>query len=69
LFKKEIFNSIEENKTLSLEKKLISSFINNRGVYGFVTHGKFIDIGIPETYLIADKFFKKESGHKPKTAQ
>lgn len=69
LFKKEIFNEIEENRTISLEKELISSFINTRGVYGFVTHGKFIDIGIPETYLIAGKFFKEELGHKPETIQ
>lgn len=69
LFKREIFNEIEENRTISLEKELISSFINTRGVYGFVTHGKFIDIGIPETYLIAGKFFKEELGHKPETIQ
>ena len=65
LFKREIFNNIEENTTISLEKELIPFFINDNGVYGFVTHGKFVDIGIPETYLIADKFFKEELGHKP----
>ena len=69
LVKREIFNTIEENRTISLEKELIPFFINNMDVYGFVTHGKFIDIGIPETYQIADKFFKEELGHKSKTAQ
>ncbi len=65
LFKREIFNNIEENRTISLEKELIPFFINSN-IYGFVTHGKFIDIGIPETYQIADKFFKEELGHKLK---
>jgi len=63
LFKRDIFNNIEENKTISLEKELIPFFINSN-IYGFVNHGKFIDIGIPETYQIADKFFKEELGHK-----
>ena len=64
LFKNYIFNSIEENRTISLEKELLPFFINNNtGVYSFVTHKKFIDIGIPETYLIADKFFEDEDNY------
>src|SRR3972149_6106905 len=64
LFKRDIFNNVEENRTISLEKELIPFFINNNDIYGFVTYGEFIDIGIPETYQIADKFFKEELGHK-----
>lgn len=64
LFKREIFSNVDENRTLSLEKELIPFFISNKGVYGFVTQGEFIDIGIPESYRLADKFFKEELGHK-----
>lgn len=69
LLKREIFNNIEENKILSLEKEFIPLFIRNNGVYAFTTQGKFIDIGLPETYLVAEKFFKEALGHKSKTAQ
>jgi NDP-sugar pyrophosphorylase family protein len=69
LFKREIFNGVEEGRTISLEKELMPLFINNNGVYALTTHGKSIDIGTPETYLIAEKFFKEELGHKSKTAQ
>ena len=68
LLKKEIFNNIEENKILSLEKELMPFFIYSGGVYAFATHGEFIDIGVPETYLAAEEFFKKHTS-TPKTAQ
>jgi D-glycero-alpha-D-manno-heptose 1-phosphate guanylyltransferase len=69
LFKREIFNGVEEDRAISLERELMPFFINNHGVYAFATGGKFIDIGTPETYLIAEEFFKKELGHKSGTAQ
>jgi D-glycero-alpha-D-manno-heptose 1-phosphate guanylyltransferase len=69
LSKREIFNGVEEGRTISLEKELIPLFINNNGVYALATHGKFIDIGTPETYLIAEKFFNEELGYEDKSAQ
>jgi len=47
LLKREIFNNIAENRTLSLEKEFMPLFIHNTGVYAFATHGRFIDIGLP----------------------
>jgi D-glycero-alpha-D-manno-heptose 1-phosphate guanylyltransferase len=69
VFKGEIFDNVQENRTISLEKDLMPLFINDTGVYGFVVHGEFIDIGIPETYRVAGKFFKGELGHEGKSAQ
>jgi D-glycero-alpha-D-manno-heptose 1-phosphate guanylyltransferase len=58
LLKKELFDNIEENKVLSLEKDLFPMFVKE-AVYGYISHGKFIDIGIPETYKISDEYLKE----------
>ncbi|MEW6418255.1 MAG: nucleotidyltransferase family protein [Nitrospirota bacterium] len=58
LFKKELFDDVEENKVLSLEKDLFPIFIK-KAVYGYISYGKFIDIGIPETYKISDEYLKE----------
>lgn len=55
IFKRELFDNIKENKVISLEKELLPIFLE-KGVYGYISHGKFIDIGVPETYKIADKY-------------
>jgi len=60
LFKKYIFNEIEKDKKISLEQELIPLFID-KSVYGFIARGKFIDIGIPETYLITAEFFHENN--------
>lgn len=41
---------------LSIERDVFPSFIG-QGFYGFGVHGPFIDIGLPETYAQAAKFF------------
>ncbi len=56
IFKRTIFDTIKENTCKSLEKELLPKFIN-QGVYGYVTSGKFIDIGTPESYKAATSFF------------
>jgi D-glycero-alpha-D-manno-heptose 1-phosphate guanylyltransferase len=58
IFKRELFDDVEENKVMSLERELLPIFLK-KGVYGYISHGKFIDIGIPETYQIADRYFKE----------
>ena len=57
LFKRELFDSVEENKILSLEKDLLPTMIKSNA-YGFICKGKFIDIGIPETFEIASTYLK-----------
>ncbi len=41
----------------SLERDLLPGLCG-RGLYGFETGGKFIDIGLPETYRAADDYLK-----------
>ena len=57
LLKKNLFEKVEENKVLSWEKELLPFFLGD-SVFGFVTQGKFIDIGIPETYKISGDYLK-----------
>lgn len=58
IFKKGLFDDLEENTVISLEKELLPAFLK-KGGYGYISHGKFIDIGIPETYKIADSYLKE----------
>ncbi len=58
LIKRDLFNDVKDNKVISLEKDLLPVFIKER-VFGCISSGKFIDIGIPETYKIADKYLKE----------
>jgi D-glycero-alpha-D-manno-heptose 1-phosphate guanylyltransferase len=58
LFNKELFNDVEEKKVLSLERDLLPNMIKKRS-FGFVCHGKFIDIGTTESFGIASEYLKK----------
>lgn len=49
---KALFDRIEKEREMSFEKEILPEFIKNNA-YGYVVSGKFIDIGIPETYKIA----------------
>lgn len=59
LFRRELFDDVAGNRVVSLEKDLFPLFLD-QGVYGYVTHGKFIDIGLPETYAEAQGYLKEE---------
>ncbi|HHT9158265.1 MAG TPA: nucleotidyltransferase family protein [Candidatus Brocadiaceae bacterium] len=61
LIKRELFEKIEENEAISLERDLLPGFIKDNDVYGYLCEGKFIDIGIPETYIISSQFFETEA--------
>jgi D-glycero-alpha-D-manno-heptose 1-phosphate guanylyltransferase len=58
LFNRELIYSIQENKIISLEKELLPTFLE-KGVYGYITHGKFMDIGVPEMYKMAQTYFQE----------
>ncbi len=59
LIKRSLFDSIKEQAVISLEKELLPVFIK-KDVFGYIGKGKFIDIGIPETYRMADKYLREE---------
>ncbi|BBO86923.1 nucleotidyltransferase family protein [Desulfosarcina ovata] len=52
-----VFDAIPKETVLSLEMDILPELVKER-LYGFVSTGKFIDIGIPETYQIADTYLE-----------
>jgi D-glycero-alpha-D-manno-heptose 1-phosphate guanylyltransferase len=54
VIKKDLFEHIREEK-LSFEKDLLPDFVKH-DAYGYIVDGRFIDIGIPETYRVAEKY-------------
>ncbi|MGA2462879.1 MAG: nucleotidyltransferase family protein [Thermodesulfobacteriota bacterium] len=54
LFKRDLFDDVQ-GEPISLEKELLPVFLK-KGVYGYIASGKFIDIGIPETYKMAQDY-------------
>lgn len=57
LFNRNLVSAVEEDRVLSWEKDLLPGFLSE-SVYGFISRGKFIDIGIPETYNISGDYLK-----------
>jgi D-glycero-alpha-D-manno-heptose 1-phosphate guanylyltransferase len=41
----------------SFETDILRKYVKSSGIYGFISSGYFIDIGIPEDYAIANKDF------------
>ena len=56
--KRTLLNSIEDVREISFEKEILPELIRNN-VYGYVVKGKFIDIGVPESYRIAGEYLKR----------
>jgi D-glycero-alpha-D-manno-heptose 1-phosphate guanylyltransferase len=57
ILKKQVVLSIPEGENFSLERQLFPQLMG-KNLYGYLTKGSFIDIGTPESYLSAEKFFK-----------
>jgi D-glycero-alpha-D-manno-heptose 1-phosphate guanylyltransferase len=55
ILEKSLLKKIPEGKMFSLERQFFPKLVGN-GIYGYCSHGEFIDIGIPETYLKAEQF-------------
>ncbi len=58
LLGRELVTEVEEDAVISWERDMLPRFLD-KPVYGFVSQGKFIDIGIPETYRAAGEYFKE----------
>ncbi|MFM7148459.1 MAG: hypothetical protein ACKO23_01325, partial [Gemmataceae bacterium] len=49
--------SIPVGKMVSLEREVLPGYVRRGEVYGLPVPGRFIDIGIPESYAEAQDFF------------
>jgi len=58
ILNRDLFAQVAENKVISMEKEILPEMIKN-DAYGYISNGRFIDIGIPETYEIADDYLKE----------
>lgn len=58
LMKRKLFDNVQEDKVVSLEREILPELIN-KGIYGYIAGGKFIDIGIPETYMSSGEYLRE----------
>ena len=56
-FRKDVLSGYPGHKPISLEKEIFPELINT-GLYGYLGKGDFIDIGTPESYEAAERFFQ-----------
>ena len=56
VFRRGLFDEVQDGVPLSLERDLLPVFLR-KGLYGYVNSGRFIDIGTPRSYRMADSMF------------
>jgi NDP-sugar pyrophosphorylase family protein len=56
LIKRQALYSIPESGIVSLERTTFPEWIGRR-FYGYRSHGRFLDIGTPESYALTEQFF------------
>lgn len=61
LIKQDLLRPIPTGRSVSIEKEMFPSWID-RGLYGYRSEGRFLDIGTPEAYTAAEQFFSREAG-------
>jgi NDP-sugar pyrophosphorylase family protein len=59
LLSRTFIQGIPDKGFVSLEREVFPSWIG-RGLYGYQCKGRFLDIGTPETYAMAENFFAEE---------
>jgi NDP-sugar pyrophosphorylase family protein len=57
LFERRALEAIAPARPVSMEREFLPELVAKGEVYGFRSAGRFIDIGIPDTYLMAGDFF------------
>jgi NDP-sugar pyrophosphorylase family protein len=60
LFKRCMLETIPVDKVISLEREVFPAWIGG-GLYGYRSEGRFLDIGTPESYTMAEQFFAPET--------
>ncbi len=57
-FSHRLLRTIQEKRCVSLEKEIFPTWIG-RGLYGYQSQGRFLDIGTPEAFNLARRFFNE----------
>jgi len=60
LLSQRLVRAIAEREMVSLERQVFPAWIG-RGLYGYRNQGRFLDIGTPEAYAVAQRFFASET--------
>lgn len=56
LLSRRLLLTIPMSRAVSLEQEMFPAWIG-QGLYGHRSTGRFLDIGTPETYALAEQFF------------
>lgn len=59
ILNKNILSGVATDRTVSLEKEILPVWAEQRRLYGFENEGRFIDVGTPESYAEAERFFSE----------
>jgi NDP-sugar pyrophosphorylase family protein len=59
LLDRSLLRTIPPNQKVSLEQESFPAWVG-QGLYGFRSHGRFVDIGTPESFASAQEFFHQE---------
>ncbi|MCC3571004.1 MAG: nucleotidyltransferase family protein [Microcoleus sp. PH2017_40_RAT_O_B] len=60
LLERRLLSTIPKSCAVSLETEMFPAWIG-QGLYGYCSQGRFLDIGTPESYAIADNFLSVRS--------
>lgn len=60
LLKRHLLQAIPTSGAVSLEREIFPTWIS-RGLYGYQSAGRFLDIGTPEAYATTEQFFAPET--------
>lgn len=63
IFQRNIFDAVAAETPVSLERDLMPDFLA-KGIYGYKTNGKFIDIGTPDSYDTSSSFFEQDTAKR-----
>jgi NDP-sugar pyrophosphorylase family protein len=62
LLERDLLQTIPAGRPVSIEKEMFPAWIE-QGLYGYQSEGRFLDIGTPESYALAETFFADHQLH------
>lgn len=60
LIRQDLLRTIPLGRVVSIEKEMFPAWVG-QGLYGYRSEGRFLDIGTPEAYNVAEQFFAPET--------